>query len=79
MPTIRMDRLGLEAKFKDPRNKMKVFCTKEGIDRIENKTIYTEGLGIGKLHSIRKGKSQLARNLSNSFNSFVSNLIGEDV
>ena len=65
MPTIRKDRPGLEKKVKDLVKKMKAFCTKEGIDRIDNENIDTEGLGIGKLHLNRKGNSQLARNFIN--------------
>ena len=61
MPTMRMDKPGLEKKVRDLRQKMKKFCTKV-IDCIDNENIDTNGLGSGRLHLNRKGNLQLARN-----------------
>ena len=44
---------------------MKIFCTKEEIERIANENIDTDGLGSGRLHLNRKSNSQLARNFIN--------------
>ena len=65
MPTMRIDKPGLEKKVRDLRQKIKTFCTKEGIDRIDNKNFDTDGLGSGRLYLNRKGNSQLARNFIN--------------
>ena len=65
MPTMRIDKPGMEKKVRDLRQKMKIFCTKEGIDRIDNENIDTDGLGSGRLHLNRKGNSLLARNFIN--------------
>ena len=65
MPTMRLDKPGLDKKVRDLMQKMKIFCTKEGIDHLGNENIDTDGLGSGRLHLNRKGNSQLARNVIN--------------
>ena len=62
MPTMRIDKPGLEKKVRDLRQKMKKLCTKVRIDCIDNEKIDTNGLGSGRLHLNRKGNLQLARN-----------------
>ena len=58
MLTIRMDKPGLEKNVRDLRQKLKIFSTKEEIDRIYNEHIESNGLGSDRLHLNRKGNSQ---------------------